>query len=391
MIKITKRQLVNRVHDIIFNNIHNNRLIYNACWEDPRIDRQLLNLDSQSKVVMLTSAGCNALDYLLDSPAEIHAVDVNPRQNALLHLKLALIEQGTFADLFAMFGVGSHDAYRELYTSLRRRLAAFVRRFWDIKINYFDGTRPRRSFYYYGTSGNVAWLLKQYLIRSNKNLKGSLQALLESRTLDEQREIYQSMEALLWNAFSRWLVKHPVTLAMLGVPRPQIQIIANQYPGGLTGYVRDNLKNVFTNVLISDNYFWRVYVTGSYTRACCPNYLKEEYFDLLRANAGRIRSYNCTLTDFLKLYPGSYSHFILLDHQDWLAWHDPEALHEEWEHILSNSKPGTKILMRSSAEDTSFLPESVAPALRFFPQRTLPLHTQDRVGTYRSLHLAEVL
>jgi len=35
----------------------------------------------------LTSAGCNVLEYLLDSPAEIHAVDVNPRQNALLHLQ----------------------------------------------------------------------------------------------------------------------------------------------------------------------------------------------------------------------------------------------------------------------------------------------------------------
>ena len=39
---------------------------------------------------MLTSAGCNALDYLLDGPAEIHAVDVNFRQNALLELKAAV-------------------------------------------------------------------------------------------------------------------------------------------------------------------------------------------------------------------------------------------------------------------------------------------------------------
>jgi hypothetical protein len=40
-------------------------------------------------VVMITSAGCNALDYVLDLPAEIHAVDVNSRQNALLQLKLS--------------------------------------------------------------------------------------------------------------------------------------------------------------------------------------------------------------------------------------------------------------------------------------------------------------
>ena len=32
---------------------------------------------------MITSGGCNALDYLLDEPRRIYAVDMNPRQNAL--------------------------------------------------------------------------------------------------------------------------------------------------------------------------------------------------------------------------------------------------------------------------------------------------------------------
>ena len=48
---------------------------------------------------MITSAGCNALDYLLDSPREIQAVDVNFRQNALLELKLALFARRNFDDL----------------------------------------------------------------------------------------------------------------------------------------------------------------------------------------------------------------------------------------------------------------------------------------------------
>jgi S-adenosylmethionine-diacylglycerol 3-amino-3-carboxypropyl transferase len=88
-------------HDLLFKTIHSNTLIYNACWEDPRLDRELLALDSNSQIVMLTSAGCNALDYLLDSPAAIHTVDVNPRQNALLQLKLTLLRHGNF-DYFAI-------------------------------------------------------------------------------------------------------------------------------------------------------------------------------------------------------------------------------------------------------------------------------------------------
>jgi DNA-binding NarL/FixJ family response regulator len=58
---------------LVFHHVHGGQLIYNACWEDPRIDRELMRLNAKSRVVMITSAGCNALDYLLDGPAEIAA------------------------------------------------------------------------------------------------------------------------------------------------------------------------------------------------------------------------------------------------------------------------------------------------------------------------------
>jgi len=82
---------------------------------------------------------------------------------------------------------------------------------------------------------------------------------------------------------------------------------------------------------------------------------------------------------------------VLLDHQDWLAWHDPEALREEWELILANSRPGTKILLRSAGLQLDFVPEDILARLRFFPELTGPLHQLDRVGTYGSLSFAEVL
>ncbi|MFP4054703.1 MAG: DUF3419 family protein, partial [Phycisphaerae bacterium] len=57
-------RLLRKTHDAFFRHVHGGRLIYNTSWEDPRIDRELLELDGDSKVVMITSAGCNALDYL---------------------------------------------------------------------------------------------------------------------------------------------------------------------------------------------------------------------------------------------------------------------------------------------------------------------------------------
>ncbi len=390
MVKNIGKQLVNGAHDWVFKAVHNRCLIYNVCWEDPRIDRQILNLDAASQVVVLTSAGCNTLDYLLDSPAAIHAVDVNPRQNALLHLKLALIERGDFADLFRMFGQGAHPNFRSLYAALRTRLPDYARAFWDQKIAYFDGDSHKRSFYYYGTSGAIAWILSRYLLSADRHLRTRLFDLLDAQTLDEQRAIYATIEPALWGRFTSWLVRQPMTMAMLGVPRPQIYLISTQYPGGLVGYVSAKLRHVLTEVLIHDNYFWRVYLTGAYTADCSPNYLKPENFARLRANAGRVHTHNATVSRFLQQNPGAYSHFVLLDHQDWLAWHQPDALREEWELILTNSRPGSRILLRSASPALNFLPEWVQSAVRFFPEHTAALHPLDRVGTYGSMHLAEV-
>jgi S-adenosylmethionine-diacylglycerol 3-amino-3-carboxypropyl transferase len=81
---------------------------------------------------------------------------------------------------------------------------------------------------------------------------------------------------------------------------------------------------------------------------------------------------------------------VLLDHQDWLAYHDPAALREEWELIFANSRPGAKVLLRSAGLNLDFVPEDIRARLRFFPERTEALHRTDRVGTYGSLHFAEI-
>ncbi len=389
--KQPRRSLVKATHDLVFKRVHNSQLIYNCAWEDPRLDREVMKLDADSRVVMITSAGCNALDYLLDGPAEIHAIDMNFRQNAVLEFKLALIRRGDHAGLFELFGKGSTLRFRELLASVREDLSPSAREFWDEKITVFDPNSFKRSFYYHGTSGTAAWVMRKALFAGRPALADLALTLLESESLDEQQDIYRQIEPEVWGRFARWLVRQPALMALLGVPRPQMQLIKTQYPGGLTSFVRDKLRHVLTEVPVEDNYFWRVYLTGSYTPECSPNYLKEANLPALTAGAGRVHTHTMTVSDFLRQNPGIYSHFVLLDHQDWLAAHNPAALREEWELILASSRPGTRVLMRSAAFDIEFVPEDIRAKLRFYPEITAPLHQKDRVGTYGSFHFGEVL
>jgi S-adenosylmethionine-diacylglycerol 3-amino-3-carboxypropyl transferase len=339
---------------------------------------------------MITSAGCNALDYLLDEPQEIHAVDMNPRQNALLELKLAVIEHGDHAELFRLFGDGARPGFRDLLRQLSPRLRPYARRFWEAKHKYFESTRLNPSFYYRGAAGQVAWIVLQSLVRTNRSVRHFMEQLLEARTLAEQDALYLRMRPALWNTFNSWLVSQPITMAMLGVPRPQIRLLEHQYPGGIAGYIQHKMEYVLTKLPMHDNYFWRVYATGRYTRECCPNYLRAENLAALRHGASRVKAHTSTVTEFLRSNPGQYSHYVLLDHQDWLAAHDTAGLQEEWELLLKNSRPGTRILMRSASPAIDFIPAAAQERLRFFPDLANHLHQRDRVGTYGSTLLAEV-
>lgn len=368
----------------VFRQIHGNSLVYNACWEDPQCDRKLLNLNEESRVVMLTSAGCNALDYLLDGPAAIHCVDINPRQNALLHLKLAMF-QGTDHDtLFRFFGNGAVKKARETFNdTLRWHIPEnYSVGFWDRNLHYFSARGLRKSFYWHGSSGTVAWIIRQWLL-SRPEAARLTRRLLESKDTAEQLEWYEQLEPLFLNRFVQWLVQQHLVQSMLGVPKSQQHLAAAIFPDGLFGYIRQCLRHVFTRLPMTDNYFWKCYFFGQYEPDCCPNYLKAENFDTIRERSSRIGAYNGSLSAFLSSNPGKYTHFVLLDHQDWLAARRRRpALEEEWRLIFENAAPDAKVLFRTASFEANFLPEFVHERVQFDKEAAAWSQANDRVGTY---------
>ncbi len=377
--------------DWIFNKIHGNNLVYNTCWEDPRCDRQLLDLEADSQVVMITSAGCNALDYLLDQPATIHCVDVNPRQNALLDLKLAAIQSANYEDLYQLFGHGKHADIQSLYNNqLRASLSQPAsQEYWDGHLHFFSGSGVRKSFYHYSTSGTFAWIAQQYM-KAQRKLYNLVRQLFEAESLDRQAAIYYEIEKKLFTPFIEWWVNRHLAMCLVGVPSSQQKLFVAQYERGALGFIQKCLKRVFTEQSIHDNYFWRLYLHGRYSIDCRPAYLEKDNFELLKTQSRKIQLNTTTISQFLKSNPGQYSHFVLLDHQDWLAANNQAALEEEWELILQNSRPGARILLRSAAEEIDFFPDFVMNAVTFEQEKTRATHQQDRVGTYASVYLGIV-
>lgn len=185
------QSLIDRLDQRVFDAIYSRSLVYNSCWEDPAVDRLALALRPQDRMLAIASAGCNVLDYALVAPACIHAVDANPRQTALLQLKLAGIRHLDFEDFFALFGEGRHPGFDFVYRSaLREHLPQFARDYWDRHGHWFCEADPGGSFYYHGLSGMVARGFRTYL-RWRPGLRAWIEMLLEARSLDLQRRIYE--------------------------------------------------------------------------------------------------------------------------------------------------------------------------------------------------------
>jgi S-adenosylmethionine-diacylglycerol 3-amino-3-carboxypropyl transferase len=384
----------------VFRTVHGNNLVYNTCWEDPRLDQVALELGPADNVLVITSAGCNALDYTLSGPQHVYAVDLNPRQNALLELKQAAIRELDFDRFFRMFGEGYlPDAAATYSRQLRSQLSSRSRMFWDKRINWFGN--PRRSFYFRGTSGSFARMMKVYTDKVIK-VRPQIERLLEARNLQEQQEVYyQGLYDKFWTKPVRFTMNRDTTMSLLGVPRAQRRQIEDYYPGGLVKYIQDCVESVFVRLPIQDNYFWRVYMNGQYTRACCPEYLKEENFRKLRdGGLDRLTTHTDSVQGFLDKFDGQISRFILLDHMDWLSDHFFAMLEAEWQAIVDKAAPGARILWRSGGLRTDFLDQvhvetngemtRVRDLLTYHSELANELHQKDRVHTYASFYIADL-
>ncbi|MGD8207160.1 MAG: BtaA family protein [Thiohalocapsa sp.] len=398
MVARASSKLKDRFDQAVFDAVYSRALVYNACWEDPAVDRLALGIGPDDTMLVITSAGCNVLDYALEGPRRIHAVDANPRQNALLELKLAGIRRLDFDDFFALFGSGYHPRFRDLYReALRADLTPFAQVFWDKRSDWFGN--PRGSYYYHGLSGTVARLFRAYL-KVRPQLADSIAELFDTQSLEEQRHIFDTrVQPLIWTRSVNWTLSRQLTMSLLGVPHPQRKEVQHQHERGVAGFVRDAVEYVFRQLPVWTNYFWSVYFRGGYTRSCCPEYLKRENFAALKGGlADRVSMHTATVTDFLRSSDESISKFVLLDHMDWMSSYYPAALAEEWTCILERATRNARIIFRSARAAPDYLERLELGAERtrlkdrliFHEGLAAELQRLDRVHTYAGFHVADV-
>ena len=383
-----------------FQYIHQNNLVYVTCWEDPRLDRVAMKLTEADTILVLTSAGCNALDYALDSPHHVYAVDLNPRQNALLELKIAGIKSLDFETFFQLFGEGYLPDFNKVYQQkLRDHLSPFSQQYWDLHgTRLFSGAY---SFFFHGTTGLFARIVNFYIDQIIR-LREGFNELLSATTIEDQRRVYYDhIECNFWKLPLQKFTSNNLVLSLLGVPLQQRQQMERYLENGVADFIKNRCHEVFADTPIWDNYFWRVFLEGKYTSDCCPDYLKRENFDFLKAGAvDRVSVHTQSVAQFLEQENTQISRFVLLDHMDWLSSNQHPELEREWRAIVNNASPQSRILFRSAGFEVDYVdPIQVSvqnqnyrlgDLLTYDTDLAKQLHQEDRVRTYGSFYIADL-
>jgi S-adenosylmethionine-diacylglycerol 3-amino-3-carboxypropyl transferase len=370
--------------NFLFKYFIKDQIIFNTSWEDPAIDRKLLEINHESNILTITSAGDNVLDYLLDTPNSVTSIDLNPSQNALAELKLAVIKHSNYETLFDMFGYGKFGDIDQLLAELKPSLSEQAYSFWIKKKHYFTSKLP---FYHYGTSGLIARGF-YYHLKLSKKLRQKVDEMVNCTTLDEQAVLYVELEKILFDNFTaKFLLQNRFTLSFLGIPEPQARLLNefNDY-GNMYDFILGSLRTVFKEYPLSQNYFWYLYIRGQYSKVTCPNYLKENNFDLLKQNVGKVGLKTDTFFNHLKNSPSNcYSHIVLLDHFDWF-WQDKETQLRVWNEIKRVASPDAKLLFRSAASNRKFLIPEIQNEVEYRDELTGSFTDRGRVGTYGSVN-----
>jgi S-adenosylmethionine-diacylglycerol 3-amino-3-carboxypropyl transferase len=384
---LSREGLLERLFERLFRG-----LVYTQIWEDPEVDLAALALRPDSHVVTIASGGCNVLSYLTADPERITALDLSLAHVALNRLKLVAASRLPSWEAFYRF-FGAADAEANI-TAYERLIAPYLdapsRHYWEGRSLQRWGRQRISIFasnaYRHGVLGRFIGITHAIARAYGVDLR----KLLSARTLEEQRQFYETAMAPLFDKRAvRWATANRLSLYGLGIPPAQYEALA----GGtdMRHVLRARLERLACGFSLDDNYFaWQAF-GRSYAgdgSGPLPPYLRREHFDVVRARAHRVEVLNRSITEYLAGCPdGSRDRYVLLDAQDWMTDAQLDAL---WREITRTARPGARVIFRTAAEP-SLLPGRLAPEVLtcwdYQAEASQALTQRDRSAIYGGFHL----
>lgn len=364
-------------------------LVYTQIWEDPYIDLEALALEPEQRLVTISSAGCNALNYLTAHPVQIEVVDLNSAHLSLLELKIAtLCTCSNYTDFERFFAQATNVENVELYDRLIHwRLSTTARIYWNSPVRKKRRIEMfKNGFYRFGLLGQFIRFIKIYA-----NLcRVDLTEWARCKTQEEQVIWFnRNAPRIFKNKIAQLLCRSPLVLYYLGIPPRQFQELCNGDPNQMACILEERARALLTIGSVDDNYFAWQATTGAYRiGGPYPPYLKPEYFEILRTRVNRLALHQIGFRQYLETCADqSIDRFILLDAQDWM---DAKEIQRLWSEMSRTAKPHARLIFRSAGSfwrAADCLPLSIKKQWATDESVNLAFTARDMSGIYGRFHL----
>ncbi|MGI4762397.1 MAG: DUF3419 family protein [Janthinobacterium lividum] len=261
-----------------FSHIPLDRLRYGLVWEGHATLHAALQFAPDDHALVITSAGCNALNALLAGPRQVTAIDLNPVQNQLLALKAHVIRHHAPAVLRGLLGLAGPAAVAPAAATLRATLPAATHAAWAAYLRQHPGGLLLAGQLEAYVTGFVPSLPLAWQLR--------LRQLLACRSVAEQHAYFQ--QVLDQPAFRERFIDYFDAVNLSRGRDPRLYSYAGE-TGGATFYGR--LARQMGQQLARDNFFFRFLFFGpeGLPEAILPPCYQAAHHGRLRAHLPRLR------------------------------------------------------------------------------------------------------
>jgi S-adenosylmethionine-diacylglycerol 3-amino-3-carboxypropyl transferase len=346
---------------------------YGMVWEDADVlCRALRPVARGGRLLSIASAGGNSLALLSLDPREVVAVDLNPAQLACLDLRIAGFQALEHGPLLAFLGVEADPRRLETYGRLRKRLRPASRDYWDRHPSLLEGGVIH--------AGKLERFLRGYrwLLHRLVHPPERVAELLSERDAAGRANYVESVwDSWRWRLLNRLAFSRRV-LGRLGRD-PEFFRHAD---ADVTSGPNRRLNRALAGPKAHANPYLTYHLTGTYSRAALPLYLRPNQFKALRSRVDRVR---------LKLgpvqsAPGRFNGFNLSNIFEYMSPSQHEAVY----HALADKAAAGGRLAYWNLHVQRPCPPSALTRVRPLKALSRSLHQADQTWAYRAFHVDEV-
>jgi S-adenosylmethionine-diacylglycerol 3-amino-3-carboxypropyl transferase len=292
---------------------------YAQCWEDADVVLEALQVKPGDVCLAIASAGDNTLSLLAKDPSQVVAIDLSASQLACLELRVAAYRQLTHVELLELMGARPSNRRRELYARLAPQLAATARQVWDAQPEAID-----IGIGWAGKFERYLDMIRRFAVNPTHS-RAERDDLFLSKTREERKQFYDSR----WNNW-RWRLLVKIACSRFVMGRLGRDPRFFKYA---EGSVADHIIGMAEHVLVDldpvDNAYLHWIVNGQYA-TLLPHALREENFDVIRANLDRLEWHLADVQSYLERSPDAAIHrFNFSDVFEYLSEEESDRVFEQ--------------------------------------------------------------